>query len=128
MLQSKPVKRIISIAFLAAVVLLGARTCSTESAECSIRFELGEAAGVESLEVRLFRGKESTPLGHFRKFYGDTGGPLAVWPLTVAPGPYRLEGELRTATGLRSFGQEVRLEDGHQTYVHLERHLKQGSH
>jgi hypothetical protein len=104
-------KRLLSIAFFAALVFLGARIFAVETADSEIVFRLrGEPiADLQEMEVHLFEVGDDEPLGEFRKYY-ERGSvePLGRWPLVVSEGDYRLEVEMRRASG--SFRQTIKLE------------------
>ncbi len=116
-------KRLLSIAFVAGVVFLGAKTCEVESADCELVFRFREVApsGLRELEVRLYDGDSSEPLGEFRKYYdGDQSGPKARWPLVISAGTYRLEGILMSDEGAKEFERQVELVDGEAISVYLD--------
>lgn len=121
-------RRVISIAFVAAVVLLGARTCQVESAECQLvfRFQEQPPAGLVELQVRLFdEGEGDEPLGAFQKNYQDgIEGPPARWPLVVSAGTYRIEGEIVTREQSYLFERDVKLVDGEALTIYLDRYLR----
>tara|TARA_R110002096_G_scaffold44526_6_gene120173 strand:- start:81356 stop:81745 length:390 start_codon:yes stop_codon:yes gene_type:complete len=121
-------KRLISIAFVAAVVFFGAKTCQVESADCELVFRFQDAVPgrLVELQVDLFeRGGSSEPLGTFRKYYenGEVGAP-ARWPLVISAETYRLEGEITTDAGRFPFEREITLVDGEALSVYLDRYLR----
>ncbi len=123
-------KRVLSIAFVAAMVFFGARTCQVESADCELVFRFKEAApgGLMELQVRLFeRGDATEPIGTFSKFYDGTPGAPARWPLVISTGTYVLEGTIRTGSGTFPFEREITLVDGEALSVYLDRYLRQSS-
>ncbi len=116
-------KRLLSIAFVAGVVFLGAKTCEVESADCELVFRFRDVTppGLRELEVRLYDGDASEPLGEFRKYYdGEQAGPTARWPLVISAGTYRLEGILMSDAGARTFEREVELVDGEAISVYVD--------
>ncbi len=123
-------KRILSIAFVAAIVFFGARTCQVESADCELVFRFRDAPKVQlvELEVRLYDEEptiESESLGQFTKYYEDgRAGAEARWPLVISAGDYWIGGEIRTAGKTVSFTREVTLVDGEALSVYLDRYLR----
>lgn len=123
-------KRIVSIAFFAALVFLGARTCSVESAHCELVFRVPptERAQLRELEVWLYETESTELVGQFHKYYElGTEGPAGRWPLAVSAGHYRLEGQLHTRGGVRAFERAVELVDGETLVLNLERYLRDRS-
>jgi hypothetical protein len=122
------VKRLLSIAFVATVVFLGAKTCQVESADCELVFRFRDPVAVElvELQVRLYeKGKSGEPIGTFRKYYQPgQGGPEARWPLVISAETYRVEGEIVTREGRKPFEREVTLVDGEAQSIYLDRYLK----
>ncbi len=119
-------KKIMSVGLFAGVVFFGARTCSVESAECELVFRLPEASQVSELEVRLFEEDSTELVGQFKKhYYQGEATAAAKWPLKVAAGAYRLEGEMRTTSSVVPFVQEVTLENDEAIVVHLDRFLSE---
>lgn len=122
-------KKLISIAFFAGLVFLGARTCSVETASTEIVFRLGESISApgelpRELEVRLYEREGTELMGSFRKYYQDQqAGPDARWPLSISAGTYRLEGELETNQRVRSFTREVSLQDDEVVTVSIDRYF-----
>ena len=123
-------KRILSIAFVAAIVFFGARTCQVESADCELVFRFRDAPEVKlvQLEVRLYDEEptpESESLGQFTKYYEDgRPGAEARWPLVISAGDYWIGGEIRTAAKTVPFSREVTLVDGESLSVYLDRVLR----
>jgi hypothetical protein len=116
-------KRLLSIGFFAAIVFLGARIFAVETADCEIVFRLRGPAlpELQEMEVRLFEAGDNEMLGEFRKYY-EHGSvePLGRWPLVVSEGEYRLESELRSASGSFTQTLEVELVDGEAVSVYVE--------
>ncbi len=131
LLNSLPpgLKKLLSIAFLAGLVILGGRVCTVETTHCELIFDLGPAsqqkAGEElqELEVQLFDAEGGEPVGSFRKLYSAEQGPPARWPLSVSSGSYRVEGELRSNLRVRHFSHEVDLDNDRTIRLHLDRYL-----
>jgi hypothetical protein len=120
------VKRVLSIAFLAALVMLGARTCSTEAAECTLSFSVEpERAGeLQDVEVRLLEPEGHEVLGQFRAVQdAHPRSDLGRWQLTVPAGEYRLEIEITTARGRREFERTIELQDRAEIVLHLDPYL-----
>lgn len=124
------VKKVISVAFFASLVLFGARICSVESASCELVFRLGASLDepgevARELEVRLYELDNNELLGNFRKYFPtDSGkGPDARWPLTVSEGTYRLEGELTSDLKVRSFARQITIGDEDVIIVYVDRAL-----
>ena len=119
-------KKIMSVGLFAGVVFFGARTCSVESTECELVFRLPEGSQVSELEVRLFEEDSTELVGQFKKHYyrGETA-VAAKWPLKVAAGAYRLEGEMRTHSTVVPLVQAVTLENDETIVVHLDRFLSE---
>ena len=119
-------KKIISIAIFAGIVFFGARTCQVESAECELVFRLDASArkGVQEYEVRLFESGSTELIGQHRKqIHSGTSNVRARWPLEVAAGDYRIEGEIWLSAQRVRFEQEIELIDGEVIVVNLERYL-----
>jgi len=125
---SPTVKRVLSIAFVAAVVFLGAQVFKVDSADCELVFRFRKAPTVElvELQVRLYeKGQSGELVGEFKKYYqGGKPGPQASWPLVISAGRYRLEGEIVTGAGSRPVEKEVELVDGEAQSVYLDRFLE----
>lgn len=126
-LERSMIKRIVSLAFLAVLLLLTARTCETESAECVLQFRVDGEAGarLRELRVRLLEPTGPEVLGQFRKVYrtppvGDAGR----WPLTTAAGDYRLELEVVTDDGASEYTRAIVLEDGVDPVIQLSDYLR----
>jgi|TARA_R110000868_G_scaffold177884_1_gene417038 hypothetical protein len=122
-------KRILSIAFVAAVVFFGARTCQVESADCELVFRFRDPVPGElvELQVRLFDTEDnSEPIGTFSKYYegGATGAP-ARWPLVISAETYRLEGEIITSKGRFPIERKITLVDGEALSIYLDRYLRE---
>lgn len=121
-------KRLISIAFVAAVVFFGAKTCQVESADCELVFRFRDPVTVELVElhVRLYeKGEGGEPTGTFRKYYqAGQAGPEARWPLVISADTYRVEGEIITRNGPKPFETEVTLVDGEALSIYLDRYLR----
>jgi hypothetical protein len=90
-------------------------------------FHLNEPGvkGLQEFHVRLFEAGDDEVLGEFRKYYRDEdmeGEPkeLGRWPLVVAAGDYRLEGDLITSTGPVAFTKKVALVDGRAISVYID--------
>lgn len=116
-------KRLLSIAFFAAIVYFGARTFSVETADCEIVFRLRGSAlpQLQELEVRLFEKGDDELLGEYRKYYPKgPEAPLGRWPLVVSEGEYRLECELRSSDGTFTVTLPVKLVDGEAVSVYIE--------
>lgn len=122
---SPRLKRLLSIAFFAALVFFGAKIFSVESADCEIVFRLRgpEMPKLQEMEVRLFEKGEAEVLGSFRKYY-ENGSvePLGNWPLVVSEGDYLLECDLISADGLATIKVPVKLVDGEAVSVYLDPH------
>ena len=122
---SPRLKRLLSIAFFAAIVFLGAKTFSVESADCEIVFRLRGPAmpQLQELEVRLFEKGDAEVLGSFKKYYQDGSvEPLGNWPLVVSEGDYIVECDMRSADGLSTVRLPVKLVDGEAVSVYLDPH------
>jgi hypothetical protein len=124
MLKVPPyVKRLVSIAFFASLVYLGARTFAVETADCEIVFRLRGAglAQLEELEVRLYEKGDDEMLGEFRKYYehGATE-PLGRWPLVVSEGDYVLQCDLRSKDSSFSVTIPITLVDGEAVSAYIE--------
>ncbi len=121
-------KRVISIAFVAALVFFGAKTCQVESADCELVFRFADPvpAALVELQVRLYeKGDGSEPIGTFGKFYPNgKAGPPARWPLVISAETYRIEGEITTTEGRHPFEREVTLKDGEALSIYLDRYLR----
>ena len=118
---SPALKRYMSIAFFAAIVFFGAKTCAVESAECDLVFKLRQepASGLQDLEVHLLDIETGDYLGRFTSRY-ERGSVLGRWPLVVSAGDYIVEGELRGTSGTVAFSKQVSLVDGEAISVYLE--------
>jgi hypothetical protein len=120
---SPTLKRLLSIAFFAALVYFGARIFSVESADCEIVFRLRgpELAHLQELDVRLFEKGDEHVLGNFRKYY-ENGSvePLGNWPLVVSEGDYIVECDLRSTDGAFTVRIPVELVDGETVSVYIE--------
>ena len=121
-------KRYISIAFVAAVVMLGAKTCEVESADCELVFRFQSPVPVKlvELQVRLYEMDDSEePVGTFQRYYHQGGdGPEARWPLVIAADTYRIEGEILTSEGLKPFEREIVLVDGQAHSIYLDQYVR----
>ena len=121
-------KRVLSIAFVAAVVFFCARTCQVESADCELVFRFRDPVPgkLVELQVRLFEiGDRSEPIGTFSKYYEDGAlGAPATWPLVISAERYRLEGEITTGIGSFPFEREITLVDGEALSIYLDRYLR----
>lgn len=119
-------KKILSIAIFAGIVFFGAKTCEVESAECELVFRLAspQSRGVVGFEIRLFEKGSSELIGQFKQTYhaGGSDAP-ARWPLKVAAGDYRVEGEIDIGAERLRFEQEVELTDHDVIVIHLDRYL-----
>jgi hypothetical protein len=116
-------KRLLSIAFFAALVFLGARVFSVESADSEIIFRLRgpKLQTLQELEVRLLEDDSHELLGEFRKYYQDgSTAPLGQWPLVVAEGSYLLECDLRSEGGSFTVTLPVKLVDGEAVSVYID--------
>ncbi len=96
-------KRVAPIAFLAALVLLGTRTCNSEIANVELRFDVGtHQAFVSALRVDVARQSDpGESLGHFEHNFKTA--PESVrphWKLQLDPGMYVLRIVLETAGGI----------------------------
>ncbi|MCP4446807.1 MAG: hypothetical protein GY811_15885 [Myxococcales bacterium] len=121
------IRRVLSVAFVAAVVFFGAKTCQVESADCELVFRFRDAVPnkLVELQVRLYDpGETSEPIGTFKKYYQDgQAGPPAKWPLVISAGTYDLDGEIITETGRHAFEREVTLVDGEALSLYLDSFL-----
>ena len=120
---SPRLKRLLSIAFFAALVYFGARIFSVESADCEIVFRLrgAELPELQELEVRLFEKGESEVLGTFKKYYqSGSVEPLGNWPLVVSEGDYMVECDLRFTDRLVTSKIPVTLVDGEAVSVYID--------
>lgn len=123
------IKKFFSIAIFAGIVFFGAKTCEVESAECELVFKITnpEKHGVSDYEIRLFEEGSSEIIGQYRKqIHRGSGDAPGHWPLQVASGDYRIEGEIRFGTDKRvDFDRPVTLENGDVIVVHLDRYLSE---
>lgn len=113
-MSASTLKRLVTGAFLFALLLLGARTCQSESAAAEIQFRVDRGgAELRELYVVLARDGDPDPVGSFRgHFEGGTGGDAGTWLLTAESGTYHLELQARTTSGTEFFERTVVLEDG----------------
>ncbi len=91
-------KRWIPVAFLAALGLIGAKTCATESHEVTVELRLGDRAPqVRSLRAELVRGDEV--VSQYRRNW-DGDAPRAVGnDITLDAGDYTVRVEAVLADG-----------------------------
>jgi len=114
-------KRLMPVAFLAALALLATRTCASESASAQIQFAVGDAP-VTELRADLYRGESDEGLGYFEsKLVQD--GIAGTWSLTADPGTYRLAIEARTPHAVERIERTVQIRDRAVITVDLERDL-----
>lgn len=93
------VAKIASLGLAVAVLLLAGRTCTSDLADITIRFERGDAPALELVEARLING-EGEPVARFQRHLADGAtGVLAEWTLQIDPGTYQLELDLTAADG-----------------------------
>lgn len=118
-------RRVAPIAFLAALLLLGMRTCSTEMARVELRFAFGKAApDVRTFAVDVFRGDEVAPVAYHNADYGAGGAPaVQTWELQLDPGPYMLKIRVTLASGTRQVERRVEASDRAAVTVNLEDEL-----
>jgi hypothetical protein len=120
---SPRLKRLLSIAFFAGLVFLGARTFAVESADCEIVFRQRGAGltQLEELEVRLYEKGDDEMLGEFHQYYQNGAvDPLGRWPLVVSEGDYILECDLRSTDGSFSVTIPITLVDGDAVSAYIE--------
>jgi hypothetical protein len=119
------VKRAISVAFVVGLVMLFARTCETEAAECTLVFRVAPASAAEVLEARArLLDDDGEVIGTFRYVQGKKPRTeLGRWPLQVPASDYILELELETAAGRASHERKVTLSDRAEVTVHLDDYL-----
>ncbi len=104
------------IGFVLAVGWLASRgACKSESAQASIRFQLGDRSGeVRSLRAELHRGDDPEELAFWeRNFDGRGSAPLAgPWTLRADRGVYRIEVVVRTGAGSGRVSRSIDLQEG----------------
>lgn len=111
------------IAFLAALVLLATRTCSSETASVEIRFFVGDAP-VTQIRADLYRGDSEQGLGYFESKHIDADRVAGAWKLTADAGMYRLAVEARLGDRIVNLSRSVELRDRAVVTVNLERDLQ----
>jgi hypothetical protein len=97
-------RRIAPLAFLLALVLLGSRTCATETTRVEIRLDLGAAAAhVDTLRVDVFPAGAATGVASFERHLRGQAvqGPLG-FEVALDPGSYRLRIDARVRVGAAS--------------------------
>lgn len=93
------IAKIASLGLAVAVLLLAGRTCASDLADITIRFERGDAPAIELIEARLING-DGEPVARFERHVAEGAtGVLAEWTLQVDPGTYQLEIDLAGAGG-----------------------------
>jgi len=112
-------------AFVIAVVLLGTRTCHTESVSADIHFRVGAAGGeLRRLEVELYRPGEDELLGFYRQsFDRGTGREAGRWPLRADAGVYRMKIVAVSTGGTVRIDRGVDVQDNAVITIDLERDL-----
>ncbi|WP_428268282.1 hypothetical protein [Haliangium sp.] len=97
-------RRVLPVAFLAALALLGARTCAGEMAEVELVLDLGPAAAdVRGLRLDLFpAGEDRGVLSYTRRFGAGGAEPTLSMRAELDPGDYRLRIEVETEAGTRT--------------------------
>lgn len=123
-LSTAPWRRTLAtIGLLGAIAFLASRTCQGSLASTTIRFDVGPDAGkaLRSLHADLFRGDDPEALGLYEKNFRDAGAPAVIgpWTLRADEGHYRLEIELRGATGTRRATRALHIEDGASVTIDL---------
>lgn len=114
------------IAFLAALVFLGTRTCNSELANVELRFDVGTARPtVISLQVDLApQDKPNDTLGHFEHNFETAPASLpANWKLQLDPGIYVLTIAITTTHGIVRETRTAKAVDNAVIHVSLERTL-----
>lgn len=111
------------VAFLGALLLLAARTCSTEAASVTLTFDVGDAP-VTSIRADLYRGDAADSVGYFESSRVDANGIAGVWELTADAGEYRIQVEARLGERLVELRRTIELRDRAQVTLKLERDLK----
>lgn len=106
------------IGFLLAVAWLAGRTCRSESAEATVRFRLGDgaaaAAAVRAVRAELRRGDDPEVLAYWQRNFDERGSAPVVgpWTLRADAGLYRVDVEVRTASGSGRVTRSLDLQDG----------------
>jgi hypothetical protein len=116
-LQSRRVRRLLGLAFLCALILLGGRLLLDNPVKVTVVYDLGPAApGVRAL-VATYRKpapQPGSPLGDValrrRYNYPDAGAPATeTHVVRLKRGAYALEVTLETATGPRTVTRDIEL-------------------
>ena len=125
-LGSPKVRRLASLAFLAALLVLATRTCKGEMATAEIRFT-AESTGpsMRALDVQLYRAdRPDEVVGFFKKSYKRGAKATAgTWPLTADAGSYRLAIEVTTESGNHRFDRHIDLREGARIIIDLDTDL-----
>jgi len=115
--MSSNLKRILSISLLAGLVFTGAAFFDAKSADCSLVFYVPPGS-LREMHLALYDDESQAPLGEFRRYFEDKGGPQARWPMVISEGTYTLAGELITRDGKHiPVSKRVVLLDGKATRV-----------
>jgi len=106
-------RKAIGAAFLLVLLLLGARTCSSEMASVSVTFVVEPAApDLVAVEAQLWREGGDAPVGYFRaRPEGSAAGPVGTWKLSADAGDYELILELETTDGHQTQRRAIELRD-----------------
>jgi hypothetical protein len=119
-------KRIAPLAFLAALVLLATRTCSTELARVEVALDFGAAAErVRQVRVDVFPRGDDRSVLFFERTYGERGvtSPPS-FEAQLDAGAYELLFEVVLDDGMRRFARVVEVTDQATITVKLERDLR----
>ncbi len=102
-------KKLAPLAFLAALGVLAAQTCQTESASVTVRIELGAAAErVSRIRVDYFR--DGQPIDVFLERAVDRMTGAAIeHEMTVPAGGYEARFRVNTAAGWHSFSRRIEI-------------------
>ncbi len=108
-------RRIAPFALVLALVLLGTRTCGSETSKVTLRIDAGEAADqISNLEVDIIRvGGDGATVARLER---HAGAPSVDLPTQLATGRYRLRFRATLRGGeVRRFDHMIEVDSGETT-------------